>query len=1405
MAVGSALLVGTQLASARIAKPPKPPAAACSLGKDGKIQHVIYLQFDNVHFFRDNPNVPSDLEQMPNLLNFLKQNGTLLTNDHTILISHTGGGILASLTGLYPNRQGQNVSNAYGYFRPDGSVGFSSSFKYWTDSTDGGNPANNPPTPSADPNYNMVNNDPASLGGTGANRNAPAPWVPFTRAGCDVGNVGTANAVLENNTAIATRSSGNTTLAAASAAGATSITVASAANLSAGLTIILETTTVRAETATIQSIAGTTVNLTGPLTNAHLSGGAVTVYSQDPTGDMTRVFGANSPEWIEGRNSQIAPSGTAARNLAQTDFVGFAIHCAVGGGICNDNAANARPDLLPDEANGYTGFKGLFGAKYVNPAITGGNACVKNTEGANIADQFGQCGFPGFDGVFPKNALAEVAQMQEAGIPVTYGYISDAHDFHGTAGEQHHAYGPGEAGYVQQLKDYDKAFGQFFTRLNNDGITKDNTLFVVTVEEEDHPATSAPTPANCDGVTVACTYQHVTEVNGDLRKLVTTYNASHGTNATLNFTVHSDLAPNVYITGNPGPTSSTARTLEQAFGDMQVTDPLNGVKDNLFVAMADPVEEKLLHMTTADPARTPTFTPFAQGDFFLNASSTATTPTACADNNLDNCVFLPSEAPPPNQTFAWNHGGIQPEIRSTWIGYVGPGIEKGKGVGNGPAPTAADNDPGNQPWTDHTDIRPTMMALLGLKDDYVSDGRVVTEILKSDVTPNGLNGAKTEELGQLYKQINASFGQFSMDTLAASTAALASSSPGDGVYSDTEAQLQQLGADRDQLAGEIRLGLWNAEFNGQKLDNKQVKDWIDRGNDLLDSAAALAQSFSSESPAKELGKIKHFVVIYEENHSFDNLYGGWEGVNGLANADTQHTQQINQAGNPFTCLKQDDVNLTSPPLPASCNDSSVGNTGGPFSSHFTNDPFQIEDYIPPTAKTCPSPLVFGPANGILDPNGLAGGCTRDLVHRYYQEQYQLNGGAQNRYVTGSDAMGLTMGHYDTTALPIYQYLHSKGAPDYAISDDFFQSAFGGSFLNHQWLVAAATPVWNGALNDGSSNDLHSALDANGMPTSYGLYAVSPAGTAVKDQQLTQSCSPAASRPPLQPAFVCGNYAVNTTQPLSQPYSPGTALNRRLPLQTGTTIGDELTAAGVDWAWYSGGWDNAAGVTTGPGWTNGTGPACSDPNTNTGALPPAPGHPTSTNTYPYCPDGLFQFHHQAFNYFANYAEGGPGRSHLQDQMDFQALATSSDNKTCNLKDVSFVKPIGEENEHPGYASTYQGNMSLTELIQSIEGSACAKDTMVIVTYDEFGGQWDHVSPPGQGNNNGPHDIWGPGTRIPALTIAPHLKGRFVVDSTEHDTTSIIATLEHRYGLSPLGSRDAAVPDMSSVFDAKKPKK
>src|SRR6266508_1077864 len=280
-----------QGAGARTDSPAASVATGCQLqSAKGNIKHVIYLIFDNVHFLRDNPNVPSDVEQMPNLLNFIRGNGTLLTNDHTVLISHTANGILTNLTGMYPDRHGQAVSNSYRYFRSDGSTASSSSFKYWTDLTDDVNAV---PT---DPNYNMVNGD------SGSPKNAPAPWVAYTRAGCDCGATALANVVLENTGA-------------------------------------------------------------------------------GPAGDMTKVFGSGSPEWNEALASNAAPAGTAARNLAQTDFVGIAVHCAkTAGSICAGNS-NARPDLLPDEPGGYSGYSGLFGAKYVNPAITGGSAVVKKLNG----------------------------------------------------------------------------------------------------------------------------------------------------------------------------------------------------------------------------------------------------------------------------------------------------------------------------------------------------------------------------------------------------------------------------------------------------------------------------------------------------------------------------------------------------------------------------------------------------------------------------------------------------------------------------------------------------------------------------------------------------------------------------------------------------------------------------------------------------------------------------------------------------------------------------------------------------------------------------------------------------------------------------------------------------------------
>jgi len=537
---------------------------------------------------------------------------------------------------------------------------------------------------------------------------------------------------------------------------------------------------------------------------------------------------------------------------------------------------------------------------------------------------------------------------------------------------------------------------------------------------------------------------------------------------------------------------------------------------------------------------------------------------------------------------------------------------------------------------------------------------------------------------------------------------------------------------------------------------------------LIAGATAFAASAQASEhhgkPAKS--PINHVVVIYEENHSFDNLYGLWPGVNGQGNADWMHTVQVGPTGVPLSCLPQNDVNLTSPGLPATCTD---GTTATSFSSAFPNKPFRIDDYIAPTDTTCPAPGVFA-ATGVAksDPTALPGGCTRDIVHRFYEEQYQIDGGKMDRYTAGSDAVGLTQGYYDTTKLPVYQYLTAPGAPKYTVADNFFQAAFGGSFLNHQWLIAAATPVYANADHSGGSTDLHSIVGTDGSPANYPLHPT----TGLKNAALTVD----ASNPSCQYVKACGDYAINTIQPAYLPYSSPTAA--KLPPLTNPTIGDELSTAGVDWAWYSGGWSNADGDVGAPGWTNGTGTTCTDPNASTTAV------------FPNCPDKLFQYHHQPFNYFANYAPGTQARAdHLRDEEEFLASAAAG-----TLKAVSFVKPLGEENEHPGYASTHDGEDHLVELIKAIENGPNGADTAIIVTYDEFGGQWDHVPPP---TATGVSDIWGPGTRIPALIISPKLR-QSGVDHTQYDTTSILASIEHRFGLAPLSTRDAAVNDIWSLF-------
>ncbi|HET7031277.1 MAG TPA: hypothetical protein VFI34_12250, partial [Candidatus Limnocylindrales bacterium] len=669
---------------------------ACRLGPTNAVQHVIYVQFDNTHLRRDMPNVPSDLEQMPHLLDFMRNNGTLLSNDHTILISHTGGGILSSLTGVYPDRHGQTVSNSYVRTSSTGAFSFPSTFGYWTDPVSA---ANTPTVP------NMV---------TPTGANAPAPWVPFTRAGCDFGAVGTANTVLEN--------------------------------------------------------TGT-----------------------GPNGDITKVFGNPSPQATEAMASAAAPSGTAARAKAQTDFVGYAVHCAQGSATC----ADGHPDLLPDEPGGYAGFNGLFGAQEIDPLLTGepASTAVTGLDGQPITDPFGQPGFPGFDGMSAAVSLAYTAEMQEAGVPVTFAYISDAHDNHGIAGNTHIAYGPGSQGYVDQLKAYDDAFGAFFDRLSADGIDKSNTLFVFTVDEGDHFVGSEPANPDCDGITIACDWDspqdghpRVGELNANIATLVANQFPPalsaqfQGPTAPNAFTVHGDDAPTFYLAkkGAGGGALAQGDPLTRAFereaAKLTAVDQYTGATDRLMVAMADQAEMKLLHMYTAgDPSRNAVFTYFGDADYFLTDFPASTCLT---------CI---------NPLFAWNHGDIQPEIANTWLGFVGPGIRE---LGE----TAT-------PWTDHTDVRPTMLAELGLADTYQFDGRPILEILDGNAVPHGFNvhRGKLQQLTAAYKQLTAPFGSVGLDSLAYNTAAIQTGSQADdSAYAAGQATLADWLTRRDALAGQIR-------------------------------------------------------------------------------------------------------------------------------------------------------------------------------------------------------------------------------------------------------------------------------------------------------------------------------------------------------------------------------------------------------------------------------------------------------------------------------------------------------------------------------------------------------------------------------------------------------------------------
>jgi len=672
-------------------------SATCQLNSPGgQIKHVVNIVFDNVHLRRDNPNVPSDLEQMPNLLNFLQGNGTISGNHYTPLISHTAHDIVTGLTGVYGDRSGIPVANSYGFFRPDGSVGFSTSFLYWTALGGDGKPE-------------MIN----ELGKT-----APAPWVPYTRAGCDVGAFSVANIEFER-----------------------------------------------------------------------------------LPDDITTFFGAGSPTDVTVR-AQLASTNPATAAQPNTDWLGISIHCAIGSLLCNNNFALNDP--LPDEPNGYSGFKGLFGNINVQPVISP-TGPVKDLDGNVIADKFGHPGFPNIFSPTATQSLAYAATMLEAGVQVVYLYIEDAHDNHAASG----TFGPGEAGYVAQLKQYDVAFGKFFARLAADGITKDNTLFTVTPDENDHFVGGAPTPANCDGINVPCTYAagQKGEINALLNRLLITQRAN-----TTPFSVHSDDAPTIYITGNPAPTDAVTRTMEHDLDALVATNPITGNTDKLSKLQADQAEMKLLHMVTTSPARTPSLTMFGNENYFFQNGNGG----ACATQS--DCVFV-------GAGFAWNHGDFQKDITRSWVAMVGPGVRK---LGRS-----------DELFTDHADVRPTIMALLGLQDDYVHEGRVIAEWMQEQSLPQGIRKGTEDftELARVFKQLNAPKGRLGRASLVWSNRSMTSN---DKAYASYLKRIGEITQERNKLAGQIKTVLNNAAFHGRAVDEFAQIDLTVRAKLLIDQVEDLA-------------------------------------------------------------------------------------------------------------------------------------------------------------------------------------------------------------------------------------------------------------------------------------------------------------------------------------------------------------------------------------------------------------------------------------------------------------------------------------------------------------------------------------------------------------------------------------
>lgn len=495
------------------------------------------------------------------------------------------------------------------------------------------------------------------------------------------------------------------------------------------------------------------------------------------------------------------------------------------------------------------------------------------------------------------------------------------------------------------------------------------------------------------------------------------------------------------------------------------------------------------------------------------------------------------------------------------------------------------------------------------------------------------------------------------------------------------------------------------------------------GNTSEAPGKPVARPLTSQELDKALhDQVKTVVVIYAENRSFNNLFADFPGVEKpLSALSATDAQQRDRDGSPLTTL---------PPAwggVLQVGPQTVDGVTYPsevqFQENLPNAPFALKG---PNAEDLPLSLV-----------------TRDLWHVFYQNKMQINGGKNDNFVAWADSGGLVMGHY---AQSRYSLRLWDVAKEFVLCDNFFQGAFGGSFLNHQYLISATAPFYPNAAQSVAKAQI--ATLQSDDPTDPRLKPLdkSPASAMTGPPQFGPS------------ALTPDGYGVNTLAPPYWPtwirdpenpdYSKPDLPNVLVP-QTHEHIGDKLSKKNVDWAWYAGAWQ-----------------ATLEQFKDSGGIPKIPN---------------FQYHHQPFNYFKQ--QGPENRAERDKRLRDGGLGDESstnkffaDAQAGKLPAVTFYKPQGNLNMHAGYADVASGDRHIARALKVLQESPQWKNMVVVVTVDENGGWWDHVAPP-------KGDRWGPGTRIPAIVVSPFAR-KGTVDHTVYDTASILRLITRVFQLETL---------------------